>query len=504
MSENQPGPIHSNPLPGPDAARDIDGEMQTRIADAPFHLSQEPVTAEAAQNGFSSSGGAPPAPAYEHLGELPTSYGTQSVYLVAYDPRQLFAYWDLAPSEGTGKKYSLHICHPNGEIESKVDILPNEAGRYLAASRPNGTYYVELGAYSRNGVWQPVASSGRVTLPAEGLAGETEPKFATLPFHLSFQRLMELIEGAMGSKEDLTAALARLQRGERPAVSSLLGALSHLSGEQIHTLEMILGEKFAMDSEAGIRLIGQGQFFRDKQEVLSSFGHGRDASAGSAGGSEALSSGGAFGSESLSSATLGAGGSETLSSSAFSSEVNLKPLSSETFSSFTGKMGSETVSSFSGGFGNDSLSSWGGLSSENLASFAGGLSSETLASGGFGSESLLSLLAGMSSESLSSFFAAFAGGSEALSSGMHAGPSSEAWRLAGGQGVSSDERLSSDRAAMFLHAVESNLEVLGSLFSHGFSSVEFSPSSNGSSGGLGGPGGGGGSSESVAKKKSLW
>ena len=213
---------------------DLDGEMQTRIADAPFHLSQEPVTAEAAQNGFSSTSGGQSAPAYEHLGELPTSYGTQSVYLVAYDPRQLFAYWDLDPSEGTGKKYSLHICHPNGEIESKVDILPTEAGRYLGASgqtEPITSSWAPTAATAL----AALASSGRVTLPAEGLAGETEPKFATLPFHLSFQRLMELIEGAMGSKEDLTAALARLQRGERPAVSSLLGALSHLSGEQIHT-----------------------------------------------------------------------------------------------------------------------------------------------------------------------------------------------------------------------------------------------------------------------------
>ena len=497
MSENQPGPIHLNPQPGPVTARDIDGEMQTHIADAPFHLSQEPVTSEVAPSGY-SNGGAQPAPAYEHLGELPASYGTQSVYLVAYDPRQLFAYWDLDPTEGTGKKYSLHICHPNGEIESKVDILPTEAGRYLAAARPNGTYHVELGTYSRNGVWQPVASSGRVTLPAEGLAGETEPKFATLPFHLSFQRLMELIEGAMGSKENLTAALARLQRGERPAVSSLLGALSHLSGEQIHTLEMILGEKFAMDSEAGIRLIGQGQFFRDKQEVLSSFGHGGEASASGAGASELLSSSETFGSESMSSATLGMSGSEarlaagglgseSLTSSALSSEVTLKPLSSETLSSFSGGMGSQTISSFSGGLGNDSLSSWGGLSSE------------TLSSGGFGSESLLSLLAGLSSESLSSFFAAFAGGSETLSSGMHAGPSSEAWRLAGGQSFSGGDLLSSDRATMFLHAVENNLEVLSSLFSHSFSSLD--SGSNGNSGSLGGLGG---NSESVAKKKSLW
>ena len=292
-------------------------------------------------------------------------------------------------------------------------------------------------------------SSGRVTLPAEGLAGETEPKFATLPFHLSFQRLMELIEGAMGSKEDLTAALARLQRGERPAVSSLLGALSHLSGEQIRTLEMILGEKFAMDSQAGVRIGGQSQFFRDRHEAITSPGQSSEASfAAGAAGAEALSSAGAFGSETISSGALAAGtmGSETLSSSGLSSEVTLKPLSSETLTSFSDLigMGSETVSSFTplsgsdtlsslvGAIGGEQLSSAGGLSSGSFSSRRR-LSSETLSSGGFGSESVLSLLAGLSSESLSSFFAAFAGGgSETLSSGTLARPSSEAWRMAGG------------------------------------------------------------------------
>ena len=86
---------------------------------------------------------------------------------------------------------------------------------------------------------------------------------------------------------------------------------------------MILGEKFAMDSEAGIRLTGgQRQFFRDKQEVLSSFGHGRDASSGGGRrggergvffGSWAARRGSAVGSETSSPFFTGAGG-ETLSS----------------------------------------------------------------------------------------------------------------------------------------------------------------------------------------------
>ncbi len=506
MSENHSGPIQYHPPSGAGAG-------------VPFHLSQEPLAGQAPSEAVHTNGGTP-APAYEHLGELPVSYGTQSVYLVAYDPRQLFAYWDLDPAGTPANKYSLHICRPDGEIESKVDIHPTEAGRYLAARRPGGTYHVELGTYGRNGAWQPVASSGRVTLPAEGLAGETEPKFATLPFHLSFQRLIELIDGAMGSKEDLTAALARLQRGERPAGSSLLGSLAHLTPEQLHTLEALLGQKFALDSAASTRFGGGA---RDHGDALAATGGGSESSfARGGGGSEGLTSGGAFGSESLSSG--GAFGSESLSSSAFGVETALKPFSSDTLASFSGGTGSEAVSSFSlplasgslssqeslsslgAGLGNDSLSSYSRLSSETFSFLAGGPGSETLASGGFGGESLLSLLSGMSSESLSSFFAAFAaGGSEDLSSGGAAGLSSEAWRKAdSGSGGLSSDILSSDRAAVFLHAVESNLATLSSLFSHSFSNADSSSMFSGNASGGGGLARTASASEGFVRRKSLW
>lgn len=466
MSENQSGPTQSNPISGPAGAPDADGEAQISAADSPFQLSQEPLGNDpAASSGIADDtpGGAFVAPAYEHLGELPASYGTQSVYLVAYDPRQLFAYWDLDPSEAADKKYSLRTCRPDGEVEAQVDIQPTEAGHYLAASRPGGTYYVELGSYSRNHTWQVLAASGRVTLPAEGLASEAEPKFATLPFHLSFQRLLELIEGAVGSREDLTVALSRLQHGERPAVSSMLGALSRLSSDQFHTLEMVLGHQPSANSESSSPASTPVQFFRDRYE----------AAHGSPGMSSDLFS------------RTGASGSESLSSFSLSSQSLPVPLGSKPLSSLGG-----------------------GLSSEAL--FSGGSNSGALSSGGFGSDTLLSLLSGLSSDTLSSFFTFLAGDSETLSSGiLGAGMNSEAWRMVGSSPGFSSGDLSSERAEVFLHAVENNLGVLGSLFSHtssssssgsNFGGDSSSPNSFGSTA-FSSPAG---NSESVAKKKSLW
>ncbi len=398
MSESQPGQSASDPSPE-SVASARDAEQQTRIAASPFELSQEPVTPE----GPAAPAGAVPAPAYEHLGELPANYGTQSVYLVAYDPRQLFAYWDVDWAAAGDAAHALHVCRPDGEVEEEVAISSADTGRYLSVGLPGGTYYVELGRHGRDGRWQPLAFSGRVTMPPEGLAGEAEPRFATLPFHLSFQRLLELIQGAMGHGENLTAALARLQRGTPPSeTATLLNALDGLNGDQLHTLEMLLGQKFNVSSGPGGQS-GEMAILRDRHEALSS---------GGAFGSEALSSGGLAG---------GASGSETLSSSAFGSEHG-------------------TIHA-PGAFGSESLSS-GAFGSDTFSAFVAGLSSETLSSFGLSSEMLAAVTAG---------------GSEALSSGS--------WQLAG-LGVGPDSAgMDSERAQVFRRALGSDLDVLGTLFS---------------------------------------
>ncbi len=308
---------------------------------APFELSQEPVTPE----GEEKPGGtpAPPAPAYEHLGELPATYGTQSVYLVAYDPRQLFVYWDVDWTTGPNTPYALHLCREDGSLEQQADIVASEAGRYLPAGIPGGTYYVELGKYGRDGRWQVVATSGHATLPPAGLADNAEPQFATLPFHLTFQRLMELIHEAMGHGADLSAALSRLQHGDEAGLAAIAGTLSDLGPGPIHTLETLLGQRFEVGSSEDVSSPAGGSaaplLHRDRHDVL----------AAGAFGSEGLSSGrglsGGFSSGSFA-ADLG-GGSEALSSRVFAG----RPGGSESLAAYAAGLSSETLSSFGSGSG---------------------------------------------------------------------------------------------------------------------------------------------------------
>lgn len=165
MSESQPSQPASNFSP------DDSAQEKEQVAAAPFLLSQEPVTEPDAPGAddLSPDSAPPPAPAYEHLGELPATYGTQSVYLVAYDPRQLFAYWDVDWASAPGAAFVLRVYRADGEIESEQSITAADAGRYLPAGTSGGTYFVELGTRGRDGAWN---SSGDLR-PCHDAPGRT-------------------------------------------------------------------------------------------------------------------------------------------------------------------------------------------------------------------------------------------------------------------------------------------------------------------------------------------
>lgn len=410
---------------------------------ANFQLSQDPVTAATAQPTAST---APSAPAYEHLGELPASYGGPSVYLVAYDPRRLFAYWDLDPATAprAGTALALRVRRADtGEVESQVPVQAPAGGphpgQYLPVQRAGASYLVELGHGGDAGMpWRVLAVSARVAVPPEGLAAaDTDAQFATLPFHLSFQRLADLLRGVLpagGDQPGLTEALGQLQtpgQGEPTGASGdpgMLHALSRLSPEQQRHLQMVLGTEAQVFS-------GTSASYTTSTTGDSSEGFATRGVAGKPGGSEALSSG-AFTAGSLSS------GQFHVHSAAFAQ---------------TGPGGGS-----------------GGLSS-SAAPYRPG------AAGGSESAARRQLGIGPSS---ADFLA-------------RPGPSSEAWRRAavgggaaggggssGGGGGGSDV-FARERAERFLRAVTSSLDVLGALFSasgagaSGLLSPSSSPSSRG-------------------------
>ena len=411
-------------------------------AQADFQLSQEPVTPPDAPPADAPS----PAPAYEHLGELPANYGTSNVYLVAYDPRRLFAYWDLDATAVATVDAPLAIRvrrTDGGGVESQVDLgravslLKGVAagggpGRYLPVTHPGAGYYVELGTGggSTGMPWRSLAVSSHVVVPPEGLAAveDGDARFATLPFHLSFQRLADLLHATVpAGGQPLTEALASLQRDAQvlPADAALIAALGRLDDEQRRNLQTVLG--WEGDSSP-------------------SSPHGVVSSPGAAGGSREEGF-------PLSASAARAGGSEGLSSLGASTLASAGPTS--------------------GG-----LTSAGGVAPSSAAMFA--------ARAAVGSEgarpSSAAFAAGLSSAAL---FGVHGAGASGI---FGPAPSSEAWRraaaanaVAGSSGGS--DQFVRERAERFLRAITSSLDVLSPLFSGDLVAGGGGSSAGGSGGG---------------------
>jgi hypothetical protein len=257
-------------------------------------------------------------PAFEELGKLPESYGDGILYLIARDPHSLFSYWDIKWSKypkskmlGDERKIFLRVCALDDAEELRVEIDPEAKNWHLPAAKSSFVYYAELGYLDKKGAWKPIVRSNPAATPPTTLSEDMRADFATIPFHLTFQRLMEMVGGVKRSGETLAGTLSRLQT-EAGNLAAKLGSIENLTEEQKALLASLFGgeliDQIGMSSGEINRLLRKWQ-----QESLSSeSASGIQAKGPVAPGGASLSSAfGAWGPEvsSLFSA-LGAWGSE--------------------------------------------------------------------------------------------------------------------------------------------------------------------------------------------------
>jgi len=157
-------------------------------------------------------------PAYEDLGSLPDSYGTKKLFLVPRDPHILFAYWDLTPQqyqEATraahdGKVFLEVYVLGEGRVQ-QIHVWDSHKNWYLQVNRPDTNFVAQLGYYRADGGFEVIARSAEVRTPRDTLSPNTDARFVTIPFHISFHELYELIAAQVQPGEDLVETLARLQ-----------------------------------------------------------------------------------------------------------------------------------------------------------------------------------------------------------------------------------------------------------------------------------------------------
>ncbi len=201
-----------------------------------FEIPVEPAPAEARA-----------VPEYEDLGQLPVSYHENTLYLVARDPRWLFSYWDFnwwnIPAtemrHGMAQFY-LRIAKSNGEAEQLIEIRPEARNWYIAVQEPDTDYRAEIGYFDRNSGWRQIVHSGVAHTPADALAQQAEADFATVPVHITFEKLLGLVQERMEEGETLIAALARIA-GEGQ-MEFRAGASPTWTDQQKRLLAALLGD----------------------------------------------------------------------------------------------------------------------------------------------------------------------------------------------------------------------------------------------------------------------
>jgi hypothetical protein len=207
---------------------------------------------------------APPAPAFENLGELPQSYGDDTLFLIARDPHWLFSYWDIRWSQWQSKaidgKFYLKLFTQDGTVELTTQIHPEAHNWYLPAKQAGASYRAELGCLGGDGEWICIARSDSAATPADRFSDSAEADFATVPIHLTFQHLVEMVRGRMRDGESLITALARLQ-GEGRRLLFEPGKTPEWNEEQRQVLAALFGsevmDRIAMGSGTIDQLLRQ-------------------------------------------------------------------------------------------------------------------------------------------------------------------------------------------------------------------------------------------------------
>src|SRR6201987_1228701 len=361
-------------------------------------------------------------PEAEQLGELPSGYG--DMFVVARDPHWLFTYWDFDYSKLPGQRQLGLQVFRDDALETTIDI--NEIARnwYLPVQAANASYRVVFGYKDGQGTWHSVGEAGPAHTPPEAVSTEWDTLFATVPIHLTFNLLVDVVEAAKSRGEPLAEALARLQQaalngGSRspnwgPAQLQMLETLFgkdllvRLSSMDSSELSTFLRADLAAptSSESASELVAKSRLAQLLAPLESSLFSG--GIFGAALSSELFQSGQELSSGALSSFGLSSGELVArLSSLGLSSAEIVTLLSSESLSSeiLSGLgLGSESVSSF--GLSSAELSSIGLFAQLqiNLAELSSlGLSSFELSSAGLSSERLSALqLAALEMGALSS------------------------------------------------------------------------------------------------------
>ncbi len=153
-------------------------------------------------------------------GAFPSSHDTDLLYVMARDPKSLFVYWDLnwtrifSRAGIAARQVHLRIYRQDGSVEGTREINPFVGHCYADVAAAGADYYCELGCLEGD-EWITLVRSGKAATPADRMSDDLSAQFATLPLHLSFQRMLDILRTTQAEGQTLARTVASLQESAR-------------------------------------------------------------------------------------------------------------------------------------------------------------------------------------------------------------------------------------------------------------------------------------------------
>jgi hypothetical protein len=223
--------------------------------------SSDPLSGYKISEGPVTSSSSPRRGGEAELTELPGHYGKPLLVAIARDPRTLFVCWSVdwpaAFAKGVPADRCAHVRIRQDGNEKTVAVEPMSGSCTIEELEPGATYSVELGYYAPPETWNSVVIGNEVMMP---LASESDEMIdvATVPFHLTFQRILDVFRGSNGA--DLAQTLAKFQ--ERANRSEL----SRDEGEVLRALD--LSPEDLQKTAAARESLAKSERLRQRDEKL--------------------------------------------------------------------------------------------------------------------------------------------------------------------------------------------------------------------------------------------
>ncbi|MEO8439401.1 MAG: DUF4912 domain-containing protein [Spartobacteria bacterium] len=142
------------------------------------------------------------------------------LYAVARDPKSLFLYWVLnwklafARARISARQVHLRVYREDGSVDGTHEINPFRGHCYVDVGAAGTGYYCELGCFNGR-QWIPLIRSAKAVTPEDRISDDLSAQFATLPLHLKFQRLLEILRETRPESTTLARSVAALQENAR-------------------------------------------------------------------------------------------------------------------------------------------------------------------------------------------------------------------------------------------------------------------------------------------------